>query len=92
VCYDGCWHTHAARYFASTQGAEISLAGLHDVLRWHATGLFGCPVQKVAIVAAHHVAGQDSSRPGWDQVLADHGIIGHDVPVTAAKGEAGADA
>jgi hypothetical protein len=84
-------YTHAARYFTRAHGAEISLAGLHDVLRWHAAGLFGCPVQRVVIVAAHYLAGQDRARPGWDQVLADQGIIRHDVPVTAAKGEVGAD-
>jgi hypothetical protein len=39
------------------------------------------------------VAGRnpDAACDGWDQELADLGITRHDVPVTAAKGEVGAD-
>lgn len=70
-----------------------SVARLHDVIRWHAAGLFGCPVQHAAITQAHYVAGRDPGAPvpARDQVLAGHGIIRHDVTVTAAKGEVGAD-
>jgi DNA-binding XRE family transcriptional regulator len=91
VCYDGVWFHHAARYFAWERGTQISLAGLHDVIRWHAARLFGCPVGQVAITAAHYIAGQGTSPPGWDQELADQAITGHEVPVTVAKGEVGAD-
>src|SRR5712691_1080037 len=93
VCYDGCWYQNAARFFVRMRGAQLSVAGLHDAFRWHAAGVFGCPVQRVAVTQAHYVAGRDPGAPsaGWDQVLADHGIIRHDVPVTAGKGEVGAD-
>jgi DNA-binding XRE family transcriptional regulator len=93
VCYDGCWYQNAARFFVRTRGAQLSLPGLHDAFRWRAAGLFGCAVQRVTVTQAHYVAGRDSgaSPSGWDQVLADHAIIRHDVPVTAGKGEVGAD-
>jgi len=91
VCYDGCWFQHAARFFARVRGTQISVAGLHDAIRWHAAGVFGCPVQQVAVTHAHYVAGRNGASPARDQVLTDHGIIRHDVPVTAAKGEVGAD-
>ncbi len=93
VCYDGCWYQNAARFFVRMRGAQLSVAGLHDAFRWHAAGVFGCPVQRVAVTQAHYVAGRDAGAPsdGWDQLLADHGIIRHDVPVTAGKGEVGAD-
>ena len=91
VCCDGCFYQHAVGYFAWERGTQISLAGLHDVIRWHAAGLFGCPVQQVAITAAHYIAAQNSSPPGWDRELAGHAITAHEVPVTAAKGEVGAD-
>jgi DNA-binding XRE family transcriptional regulator len=93
VCYDGCWYQNAARFFSRIRGAQLSVPGLHDALRWHAAGVFGCAVQRVTITQAHYVAGQDADAPpaGWDQVLADHGIIRHDVPVSRDKGEIGAD-
>ena len=93
VCYDGCWYQNAARYFVRMRGAQLSLPGLHDALRWHAAGVFGCAVQRVTITQAHYVAGRDTDAPsaGWDQMLADHGIIRHDVPVSRGKGEIGAD-
>jgi hypothetical protein len=65
VCDDGCFYQHAARYFAWERGTQISLAGLHDVIRWHAPALFGCPVHQVAITAARYIAGQGTSPPGW---------------------------
>jgi hypothetical protein len=94
VCYDGCWYQHAARFLAHERGAAISMAGLHDAIRWHAASVFSCPVQRVTITQAHYVAGRDAAGrdgPGWAQALADRGIIRHDVPVTAGKGEVGAD-
>jgi NYN domain/Helix-turn-helix domain len=93
VCYDGCWYQNAARFFVRMRGAQLSVAGLHDAFRWHAAGVFGCPVQRVAVTQAHYVAGLNADAPpaGWDQVLADHGIIRHDVPVSVGKGEIGAD-
>jgi DNA-binding XRE family transcriptional regulator len=93
VCYDGCWYRNAARFFVRMRGAELSFPGLHDAFRWHAAAVFGCPVRQVAVTQAHYVAGRDpgASCADWDQVLADHGIIRHDVPVTAGKGEVGAD-
>jgi hypothetical protein len=66
------------------------VSGLHDAIRWYAAGVFGCPVRQVAVTQAHYVAGRDSPRLAYDQVLADHAITRHDVPVTA-QGEAGAD-
>ena len=93
VCYDGCWYQNAARFFTRVRGAELSVAGLHDTFRWHAAGVFGCPPGRVAVTQAHYVAGRDpDAGPGqWDRVLADHGIVRHDVPVTGGKGEVGAD-
>lgn len=93
VCYDGCWYQNAARFFVRMRGAQLSVPGLHDAFRWHAAGVFGCPVQRVTVTQAHYVAGRYSGAPptGLDQVLADHGIVRHDVPVTAGKGEVGAD-
>lgn len=93
VCYDGNWYQHAARYLAHASGAEISVTGLHDAIRWHAAGVFGCPVQRVTITHACYVAGRHPGVPAtaWDQVLADHHILRRDVPVTASKGEVGAD-
>jgi len=91
VCYDGCWYQHAARYLAHERGGALSVAGLHDAIRWHAAGVFGCPVQQVTISQAHYVAGQSLHSSWCDSQLADHGVIYHPVPVTAAKGEVGAD-
>lgn len=91
VCYDGCWYQNAARFFTHERGAVISMAGLHDAIRWHAAGLFSCPVQRVAISGAHYVAGRTELSSWYKDDLADHGIICHDVPVTAGKGEVGAD-
>jgi NYN domain/Helix-turn-helix domain len=93
VCYDGSWFRKAARYFACARGAQLRVAGLHDVIRWHAAGVFRCPVRQVAITCAHYVAGRDpgTAPDGWEQMLADHGITRHDVPITSAKGEVGAD-
>lgn len=93
VCYDGNWYQHVARYLAHARGAEPSVAGLHDAIRWHAAGVFGCPVQRVTITHACYVAGRHPSMPAtaWDQVLADHHILRRDMPVTALKGEVGAD-
>jgi NYN domain len=75
------------------RGAQLFMPGLHDALRWHAAGVFGCTVQRVAVTHAHYIAGRDADAAptDWDQVLADHGIIRHDVPVTVGKGEVGAD-
>lgn len=93
VCYDGLWYQNAARFFACTRGANLSMGGLNDALRWHAAVVFGRPLSRVAITHAHYVAGRgsDAVPPGCDQELADHGIVRHEVPVTAAKGEVGAD-
>ncbi len=93
VCYDGCWYQNAARFFLQMRCAELSIRGPHDAFRWHAAGVFGCAVQRVAVTQAHYVAGRDPDAPSacWDQVLADHGVVRHDVPVTAGKGEVGAD-
>jgi predicted transcriptional regulator/cold shock CspA family protein len=91
VCYDGCWYQHAARYLAHERGGALSVAGLHDAIRWHAAAVFGCPVQQVTISQAHYVAGQSLHSSWCDSQMADHGVIYHPVPVTAAKGEVGAD-
>ena len=94
MCYDGCWFQNAARFFARMRGAELSVTGLHDAFRWHAAGSIRLSRSaKVAICQAHYVTGRDpgAAPTQWDQVLADHGIIRHDVPVTAGKGEVGAD-
>lgn len=91
VCYDGVWYQHVARYFAWERGAPVSLAGLHDAIRWHAAAIFGGPARRAVIIQAHYVAGR-AGPSAWDQVLADHGIMRHDVPITAgAKKEVGAD-
>lgn len=93
VFYDGFWYQNVVRFFACTRGATMSVAGLHDTLRWYTAGLFGSAAGQVAITHAHYVAGRvpDAVPDGWEQELADHGIARHDVPVTAAKGEIGAD-
>jgi hypothetical protein len=90
VCYDGCWYQHVSRFFDLRHGAAISVAGLHDAIRWHAAAMFSCPVQAVAITQAHYIAGRTGPSP-WDDTLDEHGITRHDVPVTATKGEVGAD-
>jgi predicted transcriptional regulator len=91
ICYDGCWYQHAARYLAHERGGALSVAGLHDAIRWHAAGVFACPVQQVTISQAHYVAGQSLHSSWCDSQMADHGVTYHPVPVTAAKGEVGAD-
>jgi hypothetical protein len=91
VCYDGCWYQHAARYLAHDRGGALSVAGLHDAIRWHAAAVFGCPVRQVTITQAHYVAGQSLHSSWCDSQMADHGVLYHPVPVTAAKGEVGAD-
>lgn len=91
VCYDGCWYQHAARFFARQRGTALSVAGLHDAIRWHAAGLYGCPVQRVTISQAHYVRGLDESSAWFGDELADYGVIRHGVPVTAGKGEVGGD-
>ena len=91
VIYDGCWYQHTARFFTHDRQAAPSLAGLHDAIRWHAAGLFGCPVQRVTISHAHYVAGRTEVSCWWEEEMADHGVICHPVPVTAGKGEVGGD-
>lgn len=91
VFYDGYWYQNAARFFAHDRGTVLSVAGLHDAIRWHAAGLFGCPVQQVTISHAHYVAGSTEASAGCEQEMTDHGVICHQVPVTARKGEVGAD-
>jgi len=92
VCYDGWWYQHAAEFFACEHGRALSMAGLRDTVRWYAAGLFSCPVQRVMTSHAHYVVGRPENSARYEDELADRGIIGHDVPVTAVKGEAGADA
>jgi predicted transcriptional regulator len=91
ICYDGCWYQHAARCLAHERGGTLSVAGLHDAIRWHAAAVFSRPVQQVTISQAHYIAGQSLHSSWCDSPMADHGVLYHPVPVTAAKGEVGAD-
>ena len=36
VCYDGNWSLHVTQFFARVRRTPISLAGLHNAIRWHA--------------------------------------------------------
>lgn len=91
VCYDGWWYQNAAGFFARERGTGLSVAGLHDAIRWHAAGLFGIDVRRVTICGAHYIGGRDGTALAQhEDELADRGIIRHDVPVTASK-EVGAD-
>jgi predicted transcriptional regulator/uncharacterized LabA/DUF88 family protein len=91
VCYDGWWYQHAAEYLARERGTGLSIAGLHDAIRWHAAGLFEIAVRDVTISAAHYIGGRDGTALAQhEDELADRGIIRHDVPVTASK-EVGGD-
>ena len=91
VCYDGWWYQHAAGFFARERGTGLSMAGLHDAIRWHAAGLFGIDVRSATICGAHSLGGGDGTAfSRHEDELADRGIVRHDVPVTASK-EVGAD-
>lgn len=84
ICYDGWWWYNVARYVRHSRGAQISFAGLHDVIRWHIACLCGHPVERVAVSEAHYVAGSCQPLP-WAQELASLGVARHDVPVTASR-------
>lgn len=90
VFYDGYWYQHADRYFAWDRGELLSVAGLHDAIRWHAAGLLGCPVQQVTISHALYVVGDVGIPNWWEELLPDHGVICHQVPVAGGK-ELGGD-
>ena len=91
VCYDGWWYQCAAGFFARQRGTGLSVARLHEAIRWHAAGLFGIDVRSATICGAHYIGGRDGTALAQhEDELADRGIIRHDVPVTASK-EVGAD-
>lgn len=74
VCYDGWWWNNVARYIRHSRGAQISFAGLHDVIRLHIARLCGHPVERVAASEAHYVAGNAQPLP-WARELASMGIV-----------------
>ena len=91
VCYDGWWYQHAAGFFDRARGTALSVAGLHDAIRWYSAGLFRVAVQRVTITSAHYVGGRDGTAIAQhEDELADRGVIRHDIPVVASK-EVGAD-
>lgn len=91
IFYDGHWFARVSDHVASSRSrwnARLSLQGLHGAVRWYlAPGEPG----RIEFVEVHYVRGRpDSVRTAWDKVLAQDGVVRHDVPIEAGK-ELGAD-
>lgn len=63
ACYDGWWWYNAARYIRHSRTRQISLAGYHDVLRWHIARLTHHPVESVVVSEAHYMSGNQPADP-----------------------------
>ncbi|MEU4766632.1 NYN domain-containing protein [Actinosynnema sp. NPDC023794] len=93
VFYDGTWFAYLSDFYATAhpRRARISLAGLHDAVRWHLHTRTGAALDDCVVHEAHYVRGRiETPAAAFDAALAAAGVTRHDLPLHGGK-EKGVD-